>query len=125
MGFIMKKLLTLLLLLTMLLSVAAPAFAASDKLTHFTMLLSAYTWKLEDYSTSKYFYNVSEVQLPSDNLYLTEDAAGQIYLIHVERGLAGIVTFSADEETMVVLLLSANAYTQSNPLYEVYVYRRQ
>lgn len=119
----MKKLLTLLLLLTMLLSVAAPAFAASDKLTHFTMLLSAYTWKLENYSTSKYFYNVSEVHLPSDNLYLTEDAAGQIYLI--ARGLAGIVTFSADEETMVVLLLSADAYTKSNPLYEVYVYRRQ
>ena len=121
----MKKLLTLLLLLTMRLSFAAPAFAASDKLTHFTMLLSEYTWKLEHYSTSGYFSSVSELQLPNDKLLLTEDATGQIYLIHVERGLAGIVTFSADEETMVVLLLSANAYTQSNPLYEVYVYRRQ
>ena len=120
----MKKLLTLLLLLTMRLSFAAPAFAASDKLTHFTMLLSEYTWKLEHYSTSGYFSSVSELQLPNDKLLLTEDATGQIYLIHV-YGYTGIVTFSADEETMVVLLLSAEAYRQSDLLYEVYVYRRQ
>ena len=120
----MKKLLTLLLLLTMLLSVAAPAFAASDKLTHFTMLLSEYTWKLQYFSANKYFHSVSELQLPNDKLLLTEDATGQIYLIHV-YGYTGIVTFSADEETMVVLLLYTEAYKQYDLLYEVYVYRRQ
>ena len=36
MFYTMKKLLTLLLLLTMLLGIAAPAFAVSDNLTRYT-----------------------------------------------------------------------------------------
>lgn len=122
----MKKLLTLLLLLTMLFGIAAPAFAQSDNLARYTELLSNYSWKLAHSSTGNaLFGRIQGIRLPNEYLFLTQDATGQIYLHNTLWFFSGIVTFSADEQVMVIMLPSAEAASKADPLYEIYVYRRQ
>lgn len=127
----MKRLVSLLLVLLLLCSSFCTAAAEESPVEKAQRLLTNYTWSRAAYNylyltNSKDIYPnfrwLSSIHLPDSNLVLTGDGTGKVYLVNFDdndlgTSCPGEISFSADEKTMLIAVVSGD-------LYGVFVYQR-
>ena len=127
----MKKFVSVLLLITILCGIFCTAQAEETPVEKAQRLLTNYTWSQTYYNylylnNSKSIYPnfrwVTSINLKQSGFVLTGDGTGKVYLVNTTENLGtscpGEVSFSADEKTMLIAVVSGD-------LYGVFIYQRR
>lgn len=121
----MKKLVSVLLLVVLLMTTLIPAIAQAEEsaVERTTRLLTSYTWYQDGYNylyltNSKSIYPNfrwrTSIHLPNSDLVVTGDATGKVYIVDFGSSSGtscpGEISFSADEKTMLICVVSGDLY---------------